>query len=248
MSLRRIVSAVVATALVLGSAVLARAQKQGQEVDGRVISLIGDTLTIEWQGKQVKAPVTPKVRVVFHRDAEYFPDPTIADIKPGMNVSFIFDSAPPERIHVNLVPPETRRGAGAATRPPNRPSTGGAQQELMVKILEIDERRGELRAQVGNNRQTFTVDDPRLLRRWQEGDVVIVTVNGNAVTDIKVGGLSGRVVDVDRRRGEIRIDGDGRTTTYVIENNDLFDQVRVGDKIRFEIAEHRGRQVIVAIH
>jgi hypothetical protein len=251
MSSRRIVHAVVATALMVGSGAVARAQNPGQEVDGRVISIIGDTLTIEWQGRQVKVPVTPKVRVVFHRDAEYFPDPNISDIKPGMNVGFIFDHQPPERIHVYLVPPETRRGAGAAQRPtdrPNRPSTGGARQELMVKILEIDERRGEFRADVAGRRQSFVVDNPRDLRRWQEGDLVVITVNGDVVTDIRAGGLTGKVVDVDRRRGTVRVEADGRVSSYDVDDNKMLDDVRVGDRIRFEIAERRGRQVITSIH
>jgi Cu/Ag efflux protein CusF len=244
------------SALILGSGAVARAQNPGQEVDGRVISIIGDTLTIEWQGRQVKVPVTPKVRVVFHRDAELFPDPTMADIKPGMNVSFIFDHQPPERIHVHLVPPETRRGAGGGQarrdntdRQPDRRggNSGGGHQELMVKILDLDERRGEFRADVAGRRQTFAVDNPRELRRWKEGDLVVITVDGDVVTDIRAGGLSGKVLDVDRRRGEVRIEVDGRPESYDVEDKRLLEDIRVGDRVRFEIAKHSGRQVITAI-
>jgi hypothetical protein len=255
MSSRRIVRAFVATALVLGSGAVARAQNPGQEVDGRVISVIGDTMTIEWAGRQVRQSITPKTRVVFHRDAQYFPDPTMADIKPGMNVSFIYDHHPPERIHVHLVPPETRRGAssggGASNRFDRREAPrgnrGGGRQELMVKIIDIDDRRGEFRADVAGRRQTFAVDNPRELRRWREGDLVVITVEGDVVTDIRAGGLSGRVVDVDRRRGEVRIESDGRTQSYDVEDKELLDDIRVGDRVRFEISQRRGRQVITAI-
>ena len=95
--------------------------------------------------------------------------------------------------------------------------------------------------------QSFAVDNPRDLRRWQEGDLVVITVNGDVVTDIRAGGLTGRIVDVDRRRGEVRIEADGRTQSYDVEDKNMLEDVRVGDKVRFEIAQRRGRQVITSI-
>jgi Cu/Ag efflux protein CusF len=265
MTSRRIVRAVIATALAVASSAVARAQIAGKtEVAGRLVSIVGDTMTIEWQGKQVRQSVTPKTRVVFHRDQQDYPNPSIADLRPGMNVSFIFDNQPPERIHVNMIPPEAKKTAPPAQRDTSprdsggrdsggrdsdrpRGNSGGGRQELMVKILEIDERRGEFRADVAGRRQSFAVDNPRELRRWQEGDLVVITVNGDVVTDIRAGGLSGKVVDVDRRRGEVRIETDGRVQSYDVEDKNLLEEVRVGDRVRFEIAKRNGRQVITSI-
>jgi Cu/Ag efflux protein CusF len=268
MNSRRIVRASVVTALVLASGAVARAQNHGQEIAGRLVSIVGDTMTIEWSGRMVQQSVTPKTMVVFHRDQQDYPNPSIADLRPGMNVSFKWDNNPPERIHVNLIPPEAKKNAGGggkrevapapAPEPDRRDNPrgsvggGGGSRELMVKILEVDERRGEFQADVAGRKQSFVADNPRDLHRWREGDLVVVTLErkggDEVVTAIRAGGLSGKVIDVDRRRGDIRIEVDGRPQMYSVDDKDLLESVRVGDRVRFEIAQIRGRQVITSIH
>ena len=43
------------------------------------------------------------------------------------------------------------------------------------------------------------------------------------------------------------IEIDGRVQSYDVEDKNLLEEVRVGDRVRFEIAKRNGRQVITSI-
>jgi Cu/Ag efflux protein CusF len=123
---------------------------------------------------------------------------------------------------------------------------------LKVRILRIDEVRGEFRADVAGHQDSFRMDNPRALRRYAEGDMVIVTLESRRgeelVTDIQPAAQKGEVRRIDGRRGEIAIDVNGRVETYRVSNKRLLDGIRVGDRIRFEFEDRPGSDVITAIY
>jgi len=123
---------------------------------------------------------------------ENFPHPTLRDLAPPMYIWFNYEDfngqeAPTiQDIDVREIP----RGAGRNPRsePTNNPgSRVGQSRDMTVRIMKItNERRGEFRADVAGRQQDFRVVQPNMLSRWNEGDLVIITVEGrNTVTDIR---------------------------------------------------------------
>lgn len=276
----RIVRAAAVGMFILGAAHITYAQSPGERIEGQVtrVDLVGQReLAVRWNNQIVVQPIHVSTRLVFHECAECFPNPELSDLKPGMNVHFDYNpNEPLERLHVDSVPaemrrvtPDNKRVTADRDRGSDRGDRGdredrgdrgsdrgdqpsGVGRDLLVKIQDIDERRGEFRADVAGRAQSFVADNPRDLRRWRVGDLVVITVErrsgGEVVTKIRAGSMSGRVIDVNRRRGEMRLEVDGRQGMYYVDDKDLLNDIRVGDKIRFEVAESHGRQVITALH
>jgi Cu/Ag efflux protein CusF len=123
--------------------------------------------------------------------------------------------------------------------------------QIKVRILRVDERRGTFDADVAGRRQGFRTENNRLLRDFGEGDLVILSFDrqggSEVVTDIRTAGQSGRVTQVDERRGEVRIEVRRRVAVYQVDDRRLFRHLRVGDRITFEVEERRGRRVITLI-
>jgi Cu/Ag efflux protein CusF len=239
----------------------AAAQKPGERLRGVItdMELRGSPRTITVRvdgGGEVKVHVANRTRVIFEPgEAGYFPaNPGLGELKVGMHVFFRYQDRELDRIHVDSVPPNLRP---KAAQPPVRGAdptapAGSGRRELKVRIQTVDERRGEFRADVAGNRETFRVREPRLLRRFAEGDLVVIVVEreggDEVVTDIRGSSLSGRVRRVDERRREVVIEVDGREEVYFVDESDLLDDIRVGDRIRFDVEERsRGRKVITSI-
>jgi hypothetical protein len=134
----------------------------------------------------------------------------------------------------------------------NSPARNSADRQIKVRILRLDERRGTFDADVAGRSQGFRAESSRLLRGFGEGDLVILSLDrrggSEVVTDIRSAGQSGRVTQVDERRGEVSIEVRGRETLYQVDDGSrLLRRVRVGDRVTFEVEERRGRRVIVSI-
>lgn len=130
--------------------------------------------------------------VKFSADGgENFPHPTLRDLTPPMYIWFIYEDfngqeAPMiQDIDVREIP----KGAGRNPRSePNNPGSGvGQGRDMTVRIMKItNQRRGEFRADVAGRQQDFRAVHSNMLSRWNEGDLVIITVEGrNTVTDIR---------------------------------------------------------------
>jgi hypothetical protein len=131
----------------------------------------------------------------------------------------------------------------AGSRRTPKPGANKTREEK-TRILEINERRGEFKGDIGGRRESFRVDEPRLLRRLEVGDLVIITVEDrmgdDVVIDIRTAAEAGRVLRVDKKNKLIVIDHDGNQQTYRVDNRNILDDVRVGDKIRFEFEDRPG--------
>jgi Cu/Ag efflux protein CusF len=194
--------------------------------------------------------VGPKTHVVFSDGAEYFPDPTYKDLAVGMYVYFRFTTDLLDEIEVREIPAGARRTPAPA---PERAPSSADRRVIKVRVLSLDDRRGELRADVAGRQESFRVAEPRTLRRYAEGDLVILTVEARdgeeVVTEIRAASQSGRVTRVDKGRGEIAIDSDGREERYRVDDKRLLEGVRVGDRVRFEFEDRpHGVKVITGIH
>lgn len=235
------------------------AQNPGEWVEGEIkeFDYRGGALTIRTEaGAMITAQVSNRTRITLPPGEEkYFPNPTVWQLAPGMWVRFIYDPNGIALIRVRGVPPETRPTPTPTPTPgpTPRPEAGSGERVLKVRILGLDELRGEFRAQVGSRRETFRAADPRVLRRYAEGDLVIITVGSRGgeelVTDIRSAGLSGRVTRVDRRRNKVWIEVERREAMYGVDDKRLLDDVREGDRVRFEFEDRPGgAKVITAIY
>jgi hypothetical protein len=106
----------------------------------------------------------------------------LSDLAPRMYIYFIYEDyngkeAPMlQNVEVREVPKDmlqdrTNQVGGTAQAP------AGATRQLKVTILKItNEGRGEFRADVAGNAQNFRAQNPRDIRAYKEGDVVILTL------------------------------------------------------------------------
>jgi hypothetical protein len=89
-------------------------------------------------------------------------------------------------------------------------------------------------------------------RNARRGQLVVLTVadrNGTqVVTRIDAADAVGTVVRVDSGRRSVAIETDGREETFGVDNRDLLDDVRSGQRVRYEVEERAGgRRVVVAL-
>ncbi len=212
----------------------ARAQEPS-EVEGVItnVELVHTprTITVERPGGgKVVARIANRTRVLFRRD-----EGDVGDLKPGMSVRFRAQHGVVERVHVVS-------GSGFVHAP--------AAREVKARILEIDHGRGRLTLDVAGHRETYGVRDSRLLRAFGVSDLVIITLDenrGDSVRDIRSAAVSGRVTRLDLSRGTIKVEVDGRDL-YEIEDPRVVEDVREGDRIRFEFEDRSaGRKVITRL-
>jgi len=244
-----------ATAAVLASPALAAPEK----TKGNILAVDLGAMKVvvkHPQGYNMTLTVAADTPVRFTDGTEFYINPTVRDLAPGMYIYFTHERGIVGDIEVREIPNELRRPrqrqpTGSIGDRPGRPSGGGS-RTIKARLLSVDERRGEFRADVAGRRETFRVDQPRDLRRFQEGDLVILTVEGRGgdevVTEISSASQSGRVARIDRRRGEIWIDSGGREEAYGVAEKRLIENVREGDRVRFEFEDRPGRKVITAIY
>jgi len=119
------------------------------------------------------------------------------------------------------------------------------------KILTVDERRGTFTADVAGRRQAFRAASSNDLRDFREGDLAVITVerrgNEDLVTQMRAAGRTGRVTTIDKSRGEVGIDVNGRERFYRVENNRMLDRVKEGDRVTFDVETRNGREVVTTL-
>jgi hypothetical protein len=227
----------------------------GAQVEGVItsIDLSGSPRQIvvkTGSGEQVPVRIHQSTRVVFHTSAPGVA-PEIGSLQAGMHVRVKYPGdKPAERIHVTEIPSDALAKAqaqGGVTSEGGFGNTSG--RELKVRVIDVDTRRGELRADVAGQSRQFQVDDPKLLARLDEGDMVILTLDragSTRVTDVRSASLFGRVTDVSGNRVRVMVDGREETFTFDAERKGLRrSRVRVGDEIRFEAEERPGGERVI---
>jgi Cu/Ag efflux protein CusF len=201
-------------------------------------------------GRTVTYKVAPNASVKFTDCPECFPGPTLRDLAPPMYAHFQFEDLDVDEIvsfDVKEIGSAPRRMTSGGTTP----LPGGSAQDLKVKILGMDSRTGTFTADVAGRRQSFRAANGTDLRNMREGDLAVITVerqgNQDVVTRIRAAGQSGRVTQIDKRRGEIGIEVNGRERFYRVENNRMLERVKEGDRVTFDVEERNGQQVVTTL-
>jgi hypothetical protein len=201
---------------------------------------------------EVQVRVANRTSVDFGAvDQGYF-SPELSSLKPGMQVQTATNGdEPATRIHVTSVPSDQRSAAireFERTRPSSSAAAAdaAANGEYKVRLTDVNRNRGTFKADVAGREKSFRAEDPKLLARFEEGDLVIVRVrDDNVVTDVRSSALYGRIVDIDHTAGVVQIEADGRTQSYKVGRVKGL-TFNVGDRVRFQMEERAtGEKVIV---
>jgi hypothetical protein len=242
--MRQSLSFVVVATLACGLGVsVASAQYRGEEIVGKIESVSGSSVIVRRDGgAEVRINVTPQTEVVFQDsgDKKLFPNPTSSDLRAGMGVRFTYNDGNPTRIVVNYVPAST----GSET-----PAAAGTQQ-IKARIQSVGQGGREIRADVAGTARTYSVEDAADGRAVRRGQLVVLTVadrdGRQVVTRIDPAESFGTVVRVSGRTVVISVDG--REETYGVDDEDLLDDIRSGQRVRFEVEERTGgRRVVTAL-
>lgn len=216
----------------------ASAQDRGEEVVGSITGVDGQNLTVQREGgPDVQVRVTPRTEVFFgdSGDRKLFPNPSVNDLRVGMGVRFVYGTGTLDKITVHYVP----TGAAAGR---SRSQTPARATQLKVRVESVS--RDRLEADVAGRRETFRLEDRSLASRVEPGDLLILTVEGRGsdqvVTRIVSASLSGVITRIDSRGRSVSIEVDRQQTTYRVEDRRLLDDVREGDRVRFEFEERGG--------
>jgi Cu/Ag efflux protein CusF len=220
-----------------------------QAVDWNVMQIAIRTA----QGGTLTYKVNPNASVKFTDCPECFPSPTWRDLAPPMYVHFQFEDLDVDEIQsfdVKEIGSAPRRVSGGSSSSGSVGSSGSA-QEMKVKVLTMDDRRGTFTADVAGRRQSFRADNRADLRNVREGDLAVITVerrgNEDVVTQIRAAGQTGRVTQIDKGRSEIGIEVNGRERFYRVENDRMLERVKEGDRVTFDVEDRNGRQVITSL-
>src|SRR6185503_17556008 len=101
---------------------------------------------------------------------------------------------------------------------------------------------------VAGKSRRYLVQDRREAQGLNPGDMVILTVSGGTVTRIDSADLTGVLRRLDERARTVTIDVDGREETYSVDDRNLLQDLREGDRVRFEVEERSGgRRVVTGI-
>ena len=200
------------------------------------------------QGGTLTSKVFPNASVKFTDCPECFPNPTLRDLAPPMYVHFVFEDLDVDTIKsfdVKEIGSAPRRmTAGSAVNPP---VAGVSGQDLKVKILKMDDRRGTFTADVAGRSQNFRARNTGDLRNFREGDLAVITVDNGTVTAIRAAGRTARVTSIDERRSEVGLDVNGRESFYRVENKSLLGRVKVGDRVTFDVESRNGQEVVTTL-
>jgi Cu/Ag efflux protein CusF len=207
------------------------------------------------QGRVITYKVAPSASVKFTDCPECFPGPTLRDLAPPMYVHFQFEDLDVDEIQsfdVKEIGSAPRRvTAGRSTVPAPPPLPGASAQDLKVKILTMDERRGTFTADVAGRRQAFRAASSSDMRDFREGDLAVITVERRGgediVTQMRAAGRTGRVTAIDKNRGEVGIEVNGRERFYRVENSRMLERVKEGDRVTFDIETRNGREVVTTL-
>jgi hypothetical protein len=222
--------------------------ERSDDIVGRITRVDGSELTIRRDGGgEIRLRVTADTRVEFRDagDKRAFPNPSTNDLREGMGVRLPAGAdrgGVLERIVVHHVPPEAMRGQAGGSSP----TLASEGRQVKARILAVGRR--EIRADVAGRETTYQLDTLASASRFRAGDLVILTLDdrdSRLVTRIETAELRGSVVEVDVRARTITLDVDGRDETYGVENRDLLDELRRGDRVRFEVEERTGGQRVI---
>lgn len=237
--------ALVAPLALAALSVSAAAQERGEEVLGAIVRANGRSFVLKHEdGREIPFRVTPSTTVYFQDsgDRKLFPNPTIDDLRTGMEVRFVYGTGTPDRVVVFYVP-------AGFVRP--SPSPEARREEVRGRIQSIDRSGRALTALVDGRARTFTLENRNEAAGFRSGDLVVLTVEdrgqGPLVTKIEPGGLVGTVRQMDLRGGTVVIEVDGRDETYYVNDRGLLETIRTGDRVRFEVEQRGSRRLIVAI-
>ncbi|HVR72343.1 MAG TPA: hypothetical protein VMT87_16005 [Vicinamibacteria bacterium] len=241
--MRKLLSTLQAAALVfvLGVSV-ASAQYRGEEIVGKIERIDGGTVIVRRDGgAEVRINVTPQTEVLFQDsgDKKLFPNPTSRDLGAGMGVRFTYNDGHPTRIVVNFVPASTGSEAAAA-----------AGQQVKARIQSVGQGGREISADVAGSTRTYHVEDAAQGLAARRGQLVVLTLadrdGRQVVTRIDAADAVGDVVRV--AGSTVVISVGGRQETYSVDDRDLLDDIRAGQRVRFEVEERAGgRRVVTAL-
>jgi len=219
-------------------------------VEGVVTSVHGGYVTLRADdGHTHRFPIGNRTRVVFQssRDEASFPNAKIDVLAEGMRIRVNpAATAGPvlDRVHVVSVPEGARvpRVKAGVPLTPVVPA-GPASQVVKARLQSIDSRRGLVHADVAGRSQAYRVSSRAALRRFEEGDLVLLTFDrdGN-VSDIREASLIGRVTRVSGSR--VTIDVGGSSESYVVDKK-VNRRLRVGDSVSFEFEDRPGGQRVI---
>jgi hypothetical protein len=202
------------------------------------------------QGGTLTYKVFPNASVKFTDCPECFPSPTLRDLAPPMYVHFVFEDLDVDTIksfdvkEIGSAPRRVTAGSGSSVNPP---SGGVSGQDLKVKILKMDDRRGTFTADVAGRSQNFRARNTSDLRNFREGDLAVITVDNGTVTAIRAAGRTARVTSIDERRSEVGLEVNGRESFYRVENKGLLGRVKVGDRVTFDVESRNGQDVVTTL-
>lgn len=118
--------------------------------------------------------------VKFTDGAEVFSK--LRDLAPRMYIYFVYEdfggqeAGMVQNVEVREIPKDmlqARANQGGDTAQP----AAGESRQIKVRILKItNEKRGEFRADVAGRPQAFRAQEPRDLRAFREGDLVVLTL------------------------------------------------------------------------
>ena len=221
---------------------VASAQYRGEEIVGKIEQVNGANVIVRRDGgAEVRINVTRQTEVVFQDsgDKKLFPNPTSGDLRAGMGVRFTYNDGNPTRIVVNYVPASTGSEAAPA-----------GTQQIKARVQSIGQDGREIRADVAGTARTYIVEDGAQGRAVRSGQLVVLTLadrdGRQVVTRIDPADAVGNVVRVAGRTVVISVDG--REETYGVDDDDLLDDIRSGQRVRFEVEERTGgRRVVTAL-
>lgn len=128
------------------------------------------------------------------------------------------------------------------------PATAWAER-VKARVLDVDERRSEVRVDVAGQRRTYHIDDRSLYRVLRRDRLVIIRaelVRGqHTIVEAERASREGRVERIDERRDMvvIRETGSRASSTFYLEQRIPRD-LRPGDFITFDVEERGARNVI----
>lgn len=121
-------------------------------------------------------------------------------------------------------------------------------ETVKARVLDVQERRNEVRVDVAGQSRTYSVDNRALYRILRRGRLVVITaefVRGrHTIVRAEAAAQEGRVLRSDERRGSVTIrdSESGATETYYLDRD--VRPMRAGDLVSFDI-EERGRESVI---
>jgi hypothetical protein len=232
------------TAVLAAGAPALHAQYRNEEIVGKIERVDGSTVIVRRDGgAEVRINVSPSTEVAFSDsgDKKMFPNPTYRDLKVGMGVRFNFNEGNPTRVTVHYVPESS--GSSSSS------SASASSSQVKARIESVSRDGRELRADVAGSSRAYPVEGAAA-RGLRKGQLVLLTVENRGgtewVTRVDTAASVGNVVRMSGNSVVISVDG--RDETYTVENRDLLDDVRNGQRVRFDVEERPdGRRVITAI-